>query len=161
MCLSTSRASSVSPHSIRNFGLSGKKINQPARSKLWTQIFVSKINQIQHAVTLPRDCTDRHKQIPTVKQKASVSDFNIQRNNYPSNAYGTQCVKLYLFINYIKCIPKSPGSRIMPIVQNISIQQRICSRYLVGWNSPRYGKQIPMAPATLCAIYLIYYKIFA
>lgn len=34
MYLSISRASSVSPHSIRNFGLSGKKNNQQPNNKL-------------------------------------------------------------------------------------------------------------------------------
>lgn len=37
----------------------------------------------------------------------------------------------------------------IPTVQNISIQHKIFSRYFVGWNSPKYGKHIPIAPATL------------
>lgn len=41
------------------------------------------------------------------------------------------------------------GNAIMPTVQNSSIQHRIFSLYLVGWNSPKYGKHMPIAPATL------------
>lgn len=41
------------------------------------------------------------------------------------------------------------GRTTIPSVQNSSIQQRIFSRYAVGWNSPRYGKQMPMAPVML------------
>lgn len=36
-----------------------------------------------------------------------------------------------------------------PSVQKSSIQHRIVSLYLLGWNSPRYGKQIPIAPVIL------------
>lgn len=46
-----------------------------------------------------------------------------------------------------------PGNAIMPTVQNISIQHSIFSLYLVGWNSPKYGKQMPIAPATLFLVW--------
>lgn len=42
-----------------------------------------------------------------------------------------------------------PGNTITPNVQNNSIQHKIVSLYLLGWNSPKYGKQIPIAPVIL------------
>lgn len=121
----TVRASSNIPPSIRYFGLSGKVQSQQPIIRLGIE---------QRATKRFHDRKTKYELMNSI-----------------SRGMITQAIpKIYEFVMIFRVeLGYQPGRAIIPTVQNSSNQHRIFSRCLVGWNSPRYGNKIPMAPVIL------------